>query len=142
MIEVHAQQPIAVVNIDLDERAFVFPAGKSLLQLKVVAFESGLSFEGVFAFNNGKAQHHLFKLNVEDAVDFSRKLVDGVYRAQSGHLLSDYVMVSLNVVANGYVFQIGDMTDPKEIYIGTGSIWRVCKGLLQALDHVRPKQSN
>lgn len=135
-------QPKLIVNVDLDDRSFLFPEGKPLTQLRIIAYPSVIVFEGAFSFNRTKTAPTLFELDLDDALEFSHKLVEAVYRAQSGHLFSDQIRLSVHVVVNGYILQIGDMSDPKEIYIGTASIWRICKGLLQAIDHVRPTQSH
>lgn len=134
--------PKLTVNVDLDERSFVFPDGKHISQLRIMAFPSRLIFECSFSFNQSKSNPFLFELDVEDAVDFSRKLVDCVYRAQTTNVISESAHIAIMVTPNGYVWQIGDMNHAREIYFGTGCIWRVCKGTLQALDQVRPAQSN
>ena len=50
--------------------------------------------------------------------------------------------MAINVVANGYHIQIGDMNQATELFLGTAAIWRVCQGLLRALDHIAPVEAH
>jgi hypothetical protein len=56
--------------------------------------------------------------------------------------VSDGTHITISVVANGYRLQFGDMSRPTELFLGTGSIWRVCQGLLRAVDFIAPVESN
>ena len=65
-----------------------------------------------------------------------------VHNAKSQLLVSDGTHITISVVANGYRLQFGDMSRPTELFLGTGSIWRVCQGLLRAVDFIAPVESN
>ena len=52
------------------------------------------------------------------------------------------IRVSINVVANGYHLQFGDMNNATELFLGTNCIWRVCQGLLRNTDFISPVESN
>ncbi|MGE5546227.1 MAG: hypothetical protein ACM33T_04990 [Solirubrobacterales bacterium] len=135
--------PRLMVNVDLDERCFVFPEGKNIAQIRVLAMPPGdLVIEAAYAYNQARAAPRLFELTAEDAPEFARKLVDAVQRAQTTHYVSEATKIAINVVANGYVLQIGDVDNTREIYLSTGCIWRVCNGLLRAIDQVSPSPSH
>jgi hypothetical protein len=74
--------------------------------------------------------------------DLARRLIDAVYQARTQLAMSDGMRIAINVIANGYHLQIGDMSDPTDLYLSTGCIWRVCQGLLRVIDHVAPVEAN
>jgi hypothetical protein len=49
--------------------------------------------------------------------------------------------ISINVIANGYHLQFGDMNNAPELFLGTNCIWRVCQGLLRITDLIGPVES-
>lgn len=141
--EATANAPDAVIKVDLDERAYLFPQGKQVLQLHVLAYRPHMvRFEATFAFNEARASHELFELTAEDARDLVRRLVESVYRAQSSQVVSRSTTLSISVVANGYIIQVGDHEHMRELFLSTGSIWRVASAIARAVDFIAPIQSN
>lgn len=135
--------PDAVIKVDLDERAYVFPAGRHLLQLQFLVFRPHiLRIEAVYSFNESKASPELLELSADDARALSRRLVESVYRAQSSQVVSRDTSLSLTVVANGYVLEFGPRENPTELMLSTGCIWRVCNALARAVDVMSPIASN
>jgi hypothetical protein len=133
----------ALVKIDLDERAYLFPEGKQLLQLHVIAYRGHkIRFEAVYAFNESRASPELFELPLDDAVLLLRRLVETVYRAQSSQIVTRSTSLAVTVVANGYLLQFGGLENSMELMLSTGCIWRVCGGLARALDTIAPSSSN
>lgn len=138
-----APAPDAVIKVDLDERAYLFPQGKQVLQLHVLAYRPHMiRLEATFAFNEARASHELFELTADDARDLVRRLVEAVYRAQSGQVVSRTTTLSIAVVANGYIVQVGDHEQMRELFLSTSCIWRVCSGIARAVDFIAPIQSN
>jgi hypothetical protein len=131
--------PDAVIRVDLDDRAYLFPAGRQVTQLQFMAYKPHMiRVEAVYAFNESRANPELFALPIEDARDLSRKLVDTVYRAQSSQIVSRETSLSVTVVANGYVLEFGARENPSVLMLSTGCIWRVCNGLTRAVDMISP----
>jgi hypothetical protein len=135
-------RPEYVVKIDLDDRAFLFPAGKSIAQIAFVTDGRMIHLEAVYPFNETHTAPRLFTLGLDDAKDFARRLIDAVYQARTQLAMSDGMRIAINVVANGYHLQIGDMSDPTDLYLSTGCIWRVCQGLLRVIDRIAPVEAN
>jgi hypothetical protein len=135
-------RPEHVVKVDLDDRAFLFPAGKSIAQIAFATEGRAIHLEAIYPFNETRTPPRLLTLALEDAKEFARRLIDAVYQARTQLAVSDGMRISVNVIANGYHIQIGDMSDPTDLYLSTGCIWRVCQGLLRAIDHIAPVESN
>jgi hypothetical protein len=132
-----------LIKIDLDERAFVYPQNKALLQLQLqLVRPDTVRFEAVYAFNQNRESPVLFEMSGDDCAEFSRRLVEAVYRAQSTQVVSPSVSLSITVVANGYILQYNDPQGPIELFLGSPSIWRVCSGLARAVDFLAPIASN
>jgi hypothetical protein len=135
-------KPEHVVKIDLDERAFLFPAGKSVSQIAFATEGRFIHMEAVYPFNETHTPPRLVTLGLDDAAELARRLVDAVYQARTQLAMSDGMRIAINVIANGYHLQIGDMTDSTDLYLSTGCIWRVCQGLLRIIDHIAPVEAN
>jgi hypothetical protein len=131
-----------IIKIDLDERAFVFPAGKSISQIAFATEGRLIHFEVVYPFNETHTPPRLLTLGLDDAKELGRRLIDAVYQARTQLAISDGMRIAINVVANGYHLQIGDMTDSTDLYLSTGCIWRVCQGLLRIIDLNAPVEAN
>jgi hypothetical protein len=135
--------PAVVIKIDLDERVFVFPQNKPLthLQLHVVR-PNTVRFEATYAFNQNREDPTLFEITGEDCAELTRRLVEAVYRAQSTQVVTASVSIGISVAVNGYILQINRADGPIELFLGMGSIWRVCNGLSRAVDFLSPIASN
>ncbi|MBF0310497.1 MAG: hypothetical protein HQL56_13305 [Magnetococcales bacterium] len=131
------------VSVDLDERAFLFPEGKLMNQLRFAALANGeVQIDAVYAFNASRSTPELVRLSLDDARELAKRLVEGVYRAQTQHIASDSTRITLFVIANGYMIQIGDMNNAQEIFLSTSVIWRVCQALLRVVDMLTPAQTH
>jgi hypothetical protein len=134
--------PDHVIKIDLDDRAFLFPAGKSVSQIVFSTEGRVIHIEAVYPFNETRTPPRIATLRLEDAAELSRRLVDAVYQARTQLAMSDGMRIAINVIANGYHLQVGDMTESTDLYLSTGCIWRVCQGLLRIVDHIAPVEAN
>lgn len=131
-----------VVQVDLDERAFLFPAGKSVSQMIFTATGASVAIDLTFPFNQTRLAPRLAVLAVDDAAVLARCLTMAVYQARTQHAISETMHITIDVLANGYRLQFGDMHKPLELLLGTACIWRVCQGLLRAVDVISPVQSH
>jgi hypothetical protein len=135
-------KPKHEVKVDLDDRAFLFPAGKSVSQLLFLSDGKMIFIEAVYPFNQAHTPPRLASLDLEDAREFGHRLVEAVHCARTQIVATSGVRITINVVANGYQFQFGDMNNATELFLGTNSIWRVCQGLLRIADLIAPVESN
>jgi hypothetical protein len=135
-------KPKFEVKVDLDDRAFLFPAGKSVNHLLFLSDGRKIYVEAVFPFNQSHTPPRLVSLDLEDAKEFGRRLVEAVHCARTQLALTAGVRITINVVANGYHLQIGDMNSATELFLSSGCIWRVCQGLLRIADLITPVESN
>src|SRR4051794_26883063 len=131
-------KPKYEVKVDLDDRSFLFPAGKSLSQLAFTSDGRRIFIEAVFPFNQTRTPPRLLSLDLDDARELGRGLVQAVHYAKTQLVVTEGVRVTISVVANGYHLQIGDMNQATELFLGTGSIWRVSQGLLRIIDLTAP----
>jgi hypothetical protein len=139
---VAALKPKHEVKVDLDDRAFLFPAGKSLAQLVFLSDGQTFYVEAVYHFNQSRTPPRLLTLDYEDANEFGRRLIEAVHHARTQLVITASVRITINVVANGYHLQIGDMNNAMELFLSTGCIWRVCQGLLRIIDLIAPVEAN
>jgi hypothetical protein len=120
----------------------LFPAGKSVAQLVFLSDGTSIQVEAVYPFNQSRTPPRLLSLDFEDASELGRRLVEAVHHARTQLVITTGVRITINVVANGYHLQIGDMNDATELFLGTGCIWRVCQGLLRIVDMIAPIEAN
>ena|SRR2546423_749305 len=135
-------RPEFLIKVDLDDRTFLFPAGKLITQIAFATEGRLIHLEAVYAFNETHTPPRILTLGLEDATELARRLIDAVYQARTQLAMSDGMRIAINVIANGYHLQIGDMSDPTDLYLSTGCIWRVCQGLLRIIDHIAPVEAN
>ena len=139
---VSALKPKFEVKVDLDDRAFLFPAGKAISQLILLTDGASVQIEAAYPFNQSRTPPRLLTLDFEDAKELGRRLVEAVHHARTQLVITAGVRITINVVANGYHLQIGDMNEATELFLGTGCIWRVCQGLLRIIDLIAPVEAN
>lgn len=135
-------KPKYEIKVDLDERAFLFPAGKSVSQLLFVSDGRTIFLEAVYPFNQSHTPPRLIALDLEDAKEFGRRLIEAVHCARTQLVATSGIRISINVIANGYHLQFGDMNSATELFLGTTCIWRVCQGLLRIADLIAPIELN
>jgi hypothetical protein len=130
------------IKVDLDDRAFLFPPGKMLSQLSFLSDGRRIGIEGIYLFNEARTPPQILSLSLEDARELGRRLVEAVYAAKTQLVITSGVRITINVIANGYYLQIGDMNNATELFLSTGCIWRVCQGLLRIVDLLSPAESH
>jgi hypothetical protein len=137
-----AKQQRFEVKVDLDERAFLFPSGKPVSQLVFIAAGRQVYVEAVYAFNASRTPPRLATLSLEDAAEFGHKLVEAVHTARTQLVATEGVRIELIVIANGYRIQFGDVNQATELFLGSNCIWRVCHGILRAVDFISPVEAH
>lgn len=135
--------PDIVIKVDLDDRAFLFPAAKPLAQLHLLVYRPyKVRFECAYPFNETRHTPELFELSAAETHELLRHLVDTVYRARSSQMVTRTTSLTINVVTNGYIIQFGDHEQPRELMLSTGCIWRVAGAIARAVDFQLPISSN
>src|SRR5690348_5152330 len=76
-------KPKFEIKIDLDDRAFQFPAGKALNQLVLLSGGRQIFVEGVFPFNQARTPPRFLVLTYDEAKELGRRLVEGVHAART-----------------------------------------------------------
>jgi hypothetical protein len=76
-------KPKFEIKADLDERSFLFPAGKSASQLLFLSDGRTIVVEAVYPFNQTHTPPRLVTLNLEDAKEFGRRLIEAVHCART-----------------------------------------------------------
>lgn len=135
-------KPQFEIKIDLDERSFLFPAGKSVSQLLLLSEGKTVFVEAIYPFNQTRTPPRIISLSLDDVREFGRRLVEAVHGARTQFVVTSGARITINVIANGYHLQFGDMNLPTELFLGTSCIWRVCQGLLRIVDLISPVESN
>lgn len=135
-------KPKFEVKVDLDDRCYLFPAGKPLAQLAFLSDGNLIFLDAVFPFNQARTPPRLLTLDLEDARELGRGLVHAVHYAKTQLVITTGVRITINVVANGYHMQIGDTNAATEIFLSTGVIWRVCQGILRIVDFIAPVEAH
>lgn len=141
-VQLNARPSRHSIEVDLDERAHLFPAGKPMTRLIYAAEGRTIDVDAVFPFNESRTRARVMSLDIDDARELGRRLVDAVYQARTQHVISDGARIAIMVLPNGYQLQIGDLNHATDVFLGTGSIWRVIQGLLRAVDQIAPNEAN
>lgn len=130
-------RPRLVINVEMDDRSALFPEGKFLSHLAVhEADDGGVRLEGLFHFNEERADPLLARLEVEDARDFGRALLDAVFQGRTQHVLSDTIKIAVIFNPNGFVLKFGEERALRELFIASPAIVRLAQGLLRMVDRV------
>ena len=135
-------KPAFEVRVDLDDRAFLFPAGKALNQLVFASDGRRVFLDGVFPFNQARTPPRILVLTSDEAREFGRKLVEAVHTTRTQLVVTGELRLTINVIPNGYYLQIGDINGATEIFLSTACIWRVCQAVLRIVDLIAPIESN
>jgi hypothetical protein len=138
-----ASSAVPVIRIELDERCFLFPDGKLLTHLMLVREDKDtIGFEAVFPFNATRLPARFLSLSRDEARLFAKEMIEVVYAARSGLMLHDSLKISIIVAPNGYRVDYQRAEMRVETFLSTGVIWRVIKGILQAVDEASPVVSH
>lgn len=126
-----------VINVELDDRSFLFPDGKVLSHITVQENDDGLvQLEGIFPFNETRLDPVIHALAPDDAKDFARAILDAVYQGRTQHVLSDTVRIAILFNPNGFVVKFGEERALKEVFLNSPAIIRLAQGILRLVDRM------
>src|SRR5205814_6278056 len=75
-------KPNFEIKVDLDDRAFLFPSGKSINQLSFLSDGKSIFVEAAYLFNQSRTAPRILSLDLEDAKELGHKLIEAVYYAR------------------------------------------------------------
>lgn len=125
-----------VINIELDDRSFFFPDGKTLSHIAVHEEEDTIRLSDVFHFNESRLDPAIYAFTQEDAREFARSIMDAVYQGRTQHVLSDSSKVAIIFNPNGFVIRFGEERALKEMFINSPAIIRLAQGVLRLVDRM------
>lgn len=136
-----AARPRLVINVEMDDRTVLFPDGKFLSHLALHEADRGngeeaVRLEGVFHFNEERTDPVLAILEVEDAREFGRSLLDAVFQGRTQHMLSETAKIAVIFNPNGFVLKFGEERTLKELFIASPAIVRLAQGVLRMVDRL------
>lgn len=124
-----------VINVEMDDRTVLFPDGKFLTHVAVSEEKGGrIRFDGVFLFNESRADTLIAALSVEDAGEFARAILDAVFQGRTQHVLSEAARVAVIFNPNGFVLKFGEERALKELFMASPAIVRLAQGVLRMVD--------
>ena len=134
-----AVKPRLSMNVEVDDRTYLFPDGKLLSHITIATDDKNrITFDAVFVFNASKLDPRFWVLELDDARDLSRKMIDAYFQGKTQHVLTDTARVAIIFNPNGFLLQFGDLKTPVELFVGAGCIMRFVHGLLRVIDSVSP----
>jgi len=132
-----AARPRLVINVEMDDRTVLFPDGKFLSHLAIHETEgAGVRLEAIFHFNEERTDPALVELEVDEARDFGRAILDAVFQGRTRHVLSETTRIAVIFNPNGFVLKFGEEHALRELFIASPAIVRLSQGLLRMVDRV------
>jgi hypothetical protein len=129
------REPDAMFKVELDERSFLFPAAKIVSGMQFMVYRGEkLRLDLTFPFNVSQTPVEFLELRPAAVPEFTKKVVDAVYRTSSFLYISDRQNLAFSTHANGFVLQVGDFASHRELFISLACIWRICGGFSRASD--------
>lgn len=130
-------------KVELDDRAILLPDGKIVQHLILYQDATGaIALDGMFAFNRTQRSPRLISLSLADAGALAAELVAAVYAAKTSFVFGERFKITITVVANGYRLEVTEGSEAFDLFLSTGVIWRVIKGLLGVIDASSPGVAN
>ncbi len=126
-----------VVNVEADDRTVLFPEGKFLSHVLVQEWDEGqIRLEAVFHFNEARAETAIAVLDLDEARDVARALLDAVFQGRSQHVLSEQSRTAVVFNPNGFVIRFGEDRALRELLIASPAIVRLSQGILRVADRI------
>jgi hypothetical protein len=129
------REPDAVIKVELDERCFLFPAAKGVTHMHLLVYRNEkLRIELTYPYNISQTPVEFIELKPAAVPEFTRKLVDAVYRTTSFLYISDKQNIAFATHVNGYTLQVGDYGRQREVFLSLTCIWRLSNAFCRASD--------
>lgn len=130
-----------VINVEVDDRTVLFPDGKFLSHITLHEDETpeggdAVRLDGVFLFNDSRLGPEIACLEVEDARELARSILDAVFQGRTQHVLSQTAKIAVIFNPNGFVLRSGEGAALRELFIGSPAIIRLAQGVLRIADRL------
>lgn len=142
VVRPQAARRLTTVNVEMDDKCFLFPQGKALSHLVFTWTREGVGIGAAFHYNHARSDGHIADLSVEDAVDLTRYLVDAFYQSRTQAVLSDTIKATVIHHPNGFQLVFEQEGALREVYCGQATPLRLARGLSQLLDANIPTDAN
>lgn len=131
------------VNVEMDDRTVLFPGGNFLTHV-MVSTDPGLPepesqkirLEAVFLFNEQRTEPLFAALDIDDAEELGRALLEAVFQGRTQHILSETAKIAVVFNPNGFVVRFGEERAAKELFIASPAIIRLAQGILRITDRM------
>ncbi len=130
-------KPRLIVNVEVDDRTVLFPAGKFLTHVSIQASaDERVLLEAVFLFNEAREATQIAALALDDAHALGRACLDAIFQGRTQHVLTEGVKAAVIFNPNGFVLTFGEGEARTELYIASPAILRIAQGMLRAVDRL------
>lgn len=125
------------INVEMDDRTVLFPDGKFLTHVAVGEDpQERIRLDAVFLFNEARSEALIAAIEVDDACDFARAILDAVFQGRTQHVLSETAKIAVIFNPNGFVLKFGEDRATKELFMASPAIVRLAQGVLRMVDRV------
>lgn len=142
VVRPQAARRLTTVNVEMDDKCFLFPQGKALSHLVFSWTRDGVRIAAAFHYNNARSDGHVADISLADAVELTRYLVEAFYQSRTQTVLSDTVKATVIHHPNGFQLVFEQEGELREIYCGQATPLRLARGLSQLLDANIPTDAN
>lgn len=125
-----------VINVELDDRSFLFPDGKTVSHAALREEGDRVRIDGVFHFNESRQDTLIQTLDVDDAREFARAVVEAVSQGRTQHVLSDAVRIAVIFNPNGFMIRFGEGRAMRELFVNSPAVLRLAQGVLRLADRM------
>ena len=95
-----------------------------------------LAGEVVIRVDDFPSEEVLDSLEIEDARELARSILDAVFQGRTQHVLSQTTKVAVVFNPNGFVLRFGEGAALRELFIGSPAIIRLAQGILRMTDRL------
>jgi hypothetical protein len=129
------RDPDALLKVELDERCFLFPSAKVVTQMQFLVYRNDrLRLDLTYPYNLSQTPVEFLEMKAAVVPEFTRKLVDAVYRTTSFLYIAERRNIAFATHVNGYTFQVGDYNGQQELFLSLACIWRLTGAFCRASD--------
>lgn len=130
-----------VINVEVDDRTVLFPDGKFLSHItlhedRTAEGGGAVRLDSVFLFNESRLGPEIACLEMEDARELARSILDAVFQGRTQHVLSNTAKIAVIFNPNGFVLRSGEGAALRELFIGSPAIIRLAQGVLRIADRL------
>jgi hypothetical protein len=130
------------IKVELDERCFLFPAGKVVRHLMIAGERDLIVMDAVYEFNETRRSPRIVEMKLSEAAGFSRELANAAYYGRTSFYVSEGFQATINIAQHGSQIEFMKFDSKVELMVSVPATWRVIRGLLCAIDARSPISSH